>query len=308
MDWAGGGVAFKDVYLEWADIPVVGKLRAGHYKEPVGIESMNSRRFLMFMERSSISEACWAERNAGVSIGDAVLNDRMTWTATFANVDNGSGDGVVDSNCSLVARITGIAYENPEKAQLIHLEVSGAPANTKDDSIRFRSRPESHIAPRFIDTGAIAADSSYTVAAAEAAAVWGTFSIQGEYMHKVVDTLAMGDLEFGGDTVTTGYFLTGESRKYKKSSDAFERVTPKKNFSLSGDGPGAIQLALRYSSLDLNDGPVAGGEMDTITAGINWHLNPNTREMLNYIYADVEPGAGADFDAHIVQGRLQIDF
>jgi phosphate-selective porin OprO/OprP len=308
LDWAGGGVAFKDVYLEWADIPVIGKIRVGHFKEPLGIESMNSRRFLMFMERSSISEAFWSERNAGVLIGDSFLNDRMTWTtAAFANADDGSGDSAVDSNGSVIARITGLAYENPEKEQLLHLGVSGSAANAKDDSIRFRSRPESHLAPRFVDTGAIAADASYT-AALEAAYVWGPFSLQGEYMHKIVDSIGMSDLDFGGYTVTAGYYLTGETRNYKKSSGAFERVTPKNNFSLSGEGLGAVQVALRYSSLNLNDSVVTGGEMDTITAGLNWHLNPNTRAMFNYIYADVETGAGTDFGAHAVQGRLQIDF
>ncbi|MDA7645079.1 porin [Verrucomicrobia bacterium] len=308
LDWAGGGVAFKDVYLEWADIPLIGKIRAGHYKEPLGLESMNSRRFLMFMERSSISEAFWSERNAGVSIGDSILNDRMTWTtAAFVNADDGSGDSAVDSNGSLVARITGVAYENSEKKQLVHLGASGSAANTKDDSIRLRSRPESHLAPRFVDTGAIAADAAYT-AALEAAFVWGPFSLQGEYMHKVVDSIGMSDLDFSGYTVTAGYYLTGETRNYKKSSGAFERVIPKNNFSLTGEGLGAIQIALRYSSLDLNDSVVTGGEMDTITTGLNWHLNPNTRAMLNYIYADVESGVGTDFAAHTVQGRLQIDF
>lgn len=308
LDWAGGGVAFKDVYLEWADIPFIGKIRAGHFKEPLGIESMNSRRFLMFMERSSVSEAFWSERNAGIQIGDAFLNDRMTWvTAAFADADDGSGDSAVDSNGSLIARVTGLAFENPEKEQLLHLGASGSVVNTKDDSIRFRSRPESHLAPRFVDTGAIPADAAYT-AALEAAFVWGPFSLQGEYMHKMVDTIGMSDLDFGGYTVTAGYYLTGETRKYKKSSGAFERVIPKNNFSLTGEGLGALQIALRYSSIDLNDSVVTGGEMDTITAGLNWHLNPNTRAMLNYIYADVDTGTGTDFGAHTVQGRLQIDF
>ena len=77
---------------------------------------------------------------------------------------------------------------------------------------------------------------------------------------------------------------------------------------MTGDGLGAVQLTLRFSSLDLNDTIVNWGEMDTLTAGINWHFNPNTRAMLNYVYADVETPAGSDFEAHTVQGRIQVDF
>ncbi len=43
---------------------------------------------------------------------------------------------------------------------------------------------------------------------------------------------------------------------------------------------------------------VRGGEMDTISPGVNWHFNANTRAMFNYIYADVETGAGADGGIH----------
>ena len=77
---------------------------------------------------------------------------------------------------------------------------------------------------------------------------------------------------------------------------------------MTGDGLGAVQLTLRFSSLDLNDTIVNWGEMGTLTAGINWHFNPNTRAMLNYVSADVETPAGSDFEAYTVQGRIQVDF
>ena len=79
-------------------------------------------------------------------------------------------------------------------------------------------------------------------------------------------------------------------------------MKPKKNFG--SDGGGAWELALRYSSIDLNDGDVTGGKMNDITFGINWYLNPATRMMLNYVYSDVEDLGKAS----IIQTRFQIDF
>ena len=82
----------------------------------------------------------------------------------------------------------------------------------------------------------------------------------------------------------------------------------RKNF-LKNDGLGAWQLALRYSSIDLNDAGVTGGEENNITVGLNWHLNNNTRVMCNYVNTDIEGGAGQDFgNLEVFQARFQIVF
>ena len=47
-------------------------------------------------------------------------------------------------------------------------------------------------------------------------------------------------------------------------------------------GWGAVELALRYSRLDLTDGTVDGGEMDILSLGVNWWLSRSTNFSLNY--------------------------
>lgn len=51
---------------------------------------------------------------------------------------------------------------------------------------------------------------------------------------------------------------------------------------------GAWELILRYSNLDLNDGAILGGEMNAVTAGLNWYLSPAVRAIFNYGVAQVE--------------------
>jgi len=51
---------------------------------------------------------------------------------------------------------------------------------------------------------------------------------------------------------------------------------------------GAWQVAARYSWIDLNDGNVFGGQINSMTLGVNWFPNPNVKVMLNYLLIDVD--------------------
>ena len=126
-------------------------------------------------------------------------------------------------------------------------------------------------------------------------------------MHTEIETPVGPNLRFDGYYLYASFFLTGEHRPYQKSSGTFTRLKPKNNFSMSGQGWGAWEVVARYSSLDLNDNGIDGGQLDDYTVGINWYLNPQVRAMFNYVYANSDGGA-LDGDAHIFQSRIQYDF
>jgi phosphate-selective porin OprO/OprP len=76
-------------------------------------------------------------------------------------------------------------------------------------------------------------------------------------------------------------------------------------------GRGAWEIAARYSTMDLNDSGIVGGEAETVTLGLNWYLNPSVRIMANYVLANVEDAAGnadVDGEGHFFAMRFQIDF
>ena len=100
------------------------------------------------------------------------------------------------------------------------------------------------------------------------------------------------------------YLITGETRKYAHKTGGFRAVTPDRNFRSKDNGLGAWEVAIRYSTIDLNDGIVQGGQLDDVTLGLNWYLNFNTRVMFNYVMADLK-GVG---DVNIFQTRFQIFF
>ncbi len=306
-DFAGGDADFKDVYIGLLGIPGVDSLRFGHQKEPFSLEEQTSSKYMTFMERA-LPNAFSPERNTGVRAAGTGLQERLTWSAGAFTETDGFGDSEdMDGGANLTGRITGLPLWQDGGARALHLGLSATRKAATGDTLRFSQRPEAHLASTYIDTGAMAADSAL-ILDAEVAWVHDIVSVQGEYMTADVDAPAAGDPSFSGGYVQASVFLTGEHRAYKQSDGAFDRVRPGKNFGKGGAG--AWELAARYSTLDLTDAAIAGGELKDLTLGVNWYLNPNARFMLNYVKADLSNRAGIpdndEFSA--VMLRFQVDF
>lgn len=302
-DLAGGDADFKDVWVGLKKLPLVGNLKVGHLKEPFSLEELTDSKYITFMERS-LADMFVPERNTGIMFHDHALQERLTWAAgAFRETDDfGQGFGE-DSEYNVTARLTALPWYMDKGRQLLHLGFSYSHKFRNNDPVRFRQQPEAHLSPvRFVDTKGFASDGADLVNP-EAALVFGPFSLQGEYFHAFVDAPDAGDPEFNGYYVMGSYFLTGEHRRYEAKSGVFSRVKPRHNFDGKG-GLGAWEVGLRYSHLDLDDAGIRGGELDDLTVGLNWYLNPNTRVMLNYVFADLDDVG----DTNIFQTRFQIDF
>ena len=56
------------------------------------------------------------------------------------------------------------------------------------------------------------------------------------------------------------------------------------------DGIGAWEVNGRYSTLNLTDGVIDGGDMQIASLGINWWLNPFFGVSMNYHHIESEQG------------------
>ena len=325
-DFAGntGEGKFKDVYLGLKGLPAVGNVLVGHFREPFGLERCTGVNYHTFMELG-LPNVFAPNRNLGIMVHNTALDQRLRWAiGAFKDVDDfpSDDDSDEDQGYAVTARVTGLPWYEQDGRRLLHLGLAYSHRNPDGESPRgairgWRTRPESHLANRYLDTDSGLLNGYRVVNArlddvdlwgAEAALVYGPLCVQGEYMTALTDTDFAGHMDFDGYYIQAGYFLTGEHRPYKTTDAAFTRVHPKRDFSLGEErGWGAWELALRYSSLDLNDGIIRGGQEDNFALGLNWYLNANTRLMLNYIYADIE-GCLYEGDLDILQGRFQVDF
>lgn len=311
-DFAGGDPEFKDVYMGLTGVPAVGTVVVGHFKEPYSLEEQTSSKYITFMQRSLPVNAFSPGRNTGLMMTGSALEDRMTWAVgAFYDTDDfgNSFNDYTDINVS--GRVTGTPLYADEGRQAIHLGLSYSHQfrDEEESTVRYRVRPSAHITDaRLANTGSMSAE-DVDIVNAEAAAVFGPFSVQSEYIQAFVSSEEANDPSFSGYYVYGSFFLTGESRVYKPGSGSFSRVTPNSYFHPTEGGTGAWELALRYASLDLNDEAIEGGELSDITFGVNWYLNPNMRVMFNYVYADLEDRADVtDDSANVFQARFQIDF
>ena len=329
-DFAGENGAdspkFRDVFIQLNGIPYGGgrtaDLRVGHFREPFSLEDLTGIPNRTFLERS-LMHSFVPNRNAGVQISDALFGEtgkeRLSYQlGVFKETDDlpSANDSDEDQGYQITGRVTGLPWYREDGRKLIHLAAAYSHRNPDGAPIAWPGRTETRLsALRYTDINkfpgyrlndALADD--IDLLGLEAALVYGPLSVQAEYTKAMVDTTLGGDADFDGGYVQASYFLTGEHRPYRHENGIFDRITPNKNFGWkSVDGWGAWELAARYSFVDLEDGPIRGGEQQAYTLGLSWYLNPNLRITTNYILNNVETDR-YDGDFSALQTRFQLEF
>lgn len=272
----------------------VGDFRLGQFKTPVGFEEgAIGSGSTTFLERALPVQAVNQGRRIGVDWTYENLPGWLLNAAFFSGGDlNGDNDGT-----TWAAR----AVYNPVKNEttVVHLGVAASVEDRDDEVARIRARPEANLtAIRLIDTGNLAGAERIRRVGLEGAWAQGPFSLQGEYLIIAAARRTAHDFSGDGAYLYGSWVLTGESRPYK--SGAFGNVKPKHDY-------GAVEIGLRYSTLDLNDGLVAGGKQHDWTLGANWYLGQHIKLQANYIRAFSDKGALA-LDPKITEVRAQIYF
>lgn len=307
-------------------IPIA--LDLGYMDIPWTLDEATSSNDIMFLERPS-SQVVATEFGGGDfrSGFGARANGNRYWASLYLTGPQ-SGSPHTGANIGSYSLLSRASYQIVENdAASVHLGLNGghlfnSRANTTTTTssgistvdgktaLALGDRPELRVDPTVIlNTGNIPAGSG-TVAGVEGAMAYGPFFVQSEYFHYWVqqrpggvnpsDGLANArspTLNFDGGYVEASYSLGGQ-RRYVKETGAYSGVIPTHPFALTGDGWGALEIAARYSEINLNDqftpggaphlsGGINGGEQKGIDFGLNWHPNLNVRFMLDYIHTDV---------------------
>jgi phosphate-selective porin OprO/OprP len=301
FDFSGGTAKLNDAYIKITKIPIVGFLQMGHFKEPIGFEELSSSKYLTFMERSLTSED-EPSRNTGFMIGNDIIKKRLAFRLGIFKDGDSFGNNIgKQDKYNVTGRLFGTPFFKPEKNQVLHVGAAYSYRNPQDKLYSLGVRPESHLSQKYLKTGVFTDVDNTQFIQTELAFMNGAFSATGEFINGRIYRNDNPDFIYTAYYIMGSYFITGESKTYKKSG-IFSRVTPKKNFG--NGGAGAWEIGLRYSSMDLNKENVAAGRLNNISLALNWYLNPATRIMTNYIFVNMK-----DVDvSNIIQMRVQIEF
>lgn len=292
----GGG--WRNVWLSY-DVNRALTVRAGNFIAPFSMEDVGSSNETMFMERS-LAQALAPGFGVGVA---ATYEGRR-----FAVSGGYFGDALDDEDAVQAEKGRGVAVRatwNPieRRNQVLHLGLGLERRDLDAGALRrIASGPEASLAPSVVTTGNLEDVDTTMAYNFEAAYSFGPVLVQGQYISTELARIS-GDVALHGYYLQAGWIVTGERHRYGDRAGVFAGPNPQSAW-------GAVELAVRVSSLDLSEGVSSrSGEADDYAVGANWYLRRNFRLIGNYVHSEVDAADRLrDRDVDLFEARAQIDF
>lgn len=334
MASAGGRPSIFDAYGRVVELPIVGNVQLGHFREPFSLEAQTSSNWFTFIERAQ-NNTFDPSRNWGVMAFNHNEAETVTWAfGVFREGSDNFGDDIGDSGeRAFTSRTTWLPYFDELSGGRYFFEIGGSysyrdpdnrfltgPGGAEEAIVRYQGRPEDNLnedgvgsVPSFVS---VSVPDAIDVQLYGLEASWnlGALNLQTEYIGSWVDRRAAPSTYFHGAYVQASYFLTGESRQWDRKLATFTRAQVfEPFFRVDTDrgictSRGAWEVAIRWNYLDLSDRDLQGGYVDATTFGLNWYLNSYMRLMFNYEYADLHDPIDGRSNANVFHTRLDVHF
>ncbi len=325
LDFAEAEIDLKDMWVAYDGFDIDNlEIKIGHHKPNFSMNEVTTSRWATFLETPMATDVFAPGRRIGASVTH--FSNQHFIGATFfgdeANVNNADQEDDDGEDISGSERygysMRGVyrPFADMDNHKVFHLGINHmktVPQANEENEVKFSNRPEAHfIDYKYLYTKIGNVDNVVTNGI-EVAGLWDKFSMQGEILQTDVTKLSGEEApnsSFDGAYLMFAYFLTSDYRTYNAYDGEFGPVKP------SGKS-GALELALRYSTLDLNDvdADIEGGKASNITLALNWYINNNFVTKINYIRVNNDETAtgkknslvGND-DLNILGVRLQYLF
>ena len=285
-DFGNGQATVHDAYLDFTYLPQT-KFRFGKFKPPVGLERLVSGSEMLFVERALPTDLV-PNRDVGVQVFGENLGGVFNYAlGVFNGVPDGA-NGDLDTNNT--KDFAGRVFLNPFQASNIDplkglgIGLSGT-SGSQQGLLPVLRTPAQAIF--FNYSAAIVANGNRYLYSPQAYYYVGPFGLLGEYVQTTQDVKngnTFGEISMSAWQVAASYVITGEKASYKS-------VTPRKMFNPGAGSFGAVELAGRYTQLNVDNeafilkfaNPNTSASRDrTWTAGVNWYFNRNLKLQLNY--------------------------
>jgi phosphate-selective porin OprO/OprP len=321
---AGDSASINDAYVDLRFDPRA-TLRIGKYKQPFGLEQLQSAGSLAMVERGLPSELT-PGRDYGVQLQGELAGGTLNYAI---GVFNGVVDGRdapsnnPDDEFEAAARVFWEPFKNAANAW------SGLGIGIAT-SVGDNFGAGNNLLPRYRTPGqvqffgyrvAAAADGLHRRWSPQAYYYAGPFGLLGEYVssEQEVALVAGADagrvehLENTAWQLSGSWVLTGEDASYRGVA------RPNHPFTTGAAGWGALELVARYGELDIDDDAFplfanpanAASRAQAWSVGLNWYLTQNLKLVTTYSHTTFDEGAadGADReDEKALFTRAQVSF
>jgi phosphate-selective porin OprO/OprP len=257
-------VSFKDFYFgydgDWFQV------KAGNIKIPFSLQTYSSSKYSPFME-DSLVETFTENRKLGSEISLFTKFDKHRANLFFGLFENSIDEQREDKDRrtrSVVKTTYGYKFEKGEK---VHFGISYMHTNFYGDNRRYKHKSEiEEIENRLLNLNLKNIDSTNDIGF-ETLYLKNSFYFQAEYLKSYIDKY-----ELYGFYSQVGYFLFGGKKKFSLKEAKFNN--PKNS--------DALEIALRYSKLDLTDIEKIEEFQEEWNLALNWHIDKKIKLLTNY--------------------------
>jgi phosphate-selective porin OprO/OprP len=290
-----GVASFKDAYLEAQLFPYL-SLRIGHFKVPLGFERIQDSRDIPFAERSLSTINLTNDRDIGIMVYGNIYNDILGYGLGFFNGEGSSVEGDNNSQKEIVLRsdLRPFAFVQNELFKKFRIG-GGLVLGFGDEGPIHGGSFVTRSGLEFLTINPKARYEGFHVRSSlEISHLAGPVSLVYEYISSFQSKVILGtkspifshDYAVEGHTGTIAWNITGEDA-------TFGKLIPNKAFSIKKEQWGAIQVAARVSSLNVNDmffgtdtdeGPLFTGASRSLELdlAVNWYLDDHMALKLDF--------------------------
>lgn len=322
--FGGDAVSMLDLWGELRLDPAA-NIRAGRFKQPLGLENLQSSPALTFIERA-LPTSLIPSRDNGVQLHGQVLGQTVSYAVGIFNGGADGGDAATpdtDNRHDIAARIFAEPFKNsPGVLQNLGIGIAGTTGNAYGlaNTVVIKSNYKSTAQNSFFAYRAgTSGNGKHTHVVPQAYWYNANYGVLAEYVisrQELINGLNEDSISNKGYQVAVNYVLTGEDA-------GFKGVKPKSAFKVGAEGWGAFEIAARTSGLTIDDDVFTGGgnsfaNIDTAARkareyGIaaNWYVNNNAKVAINYEQTRFDGGAAAGADRaneRAILARLQVAF
>ncbi|MEI6567133.1 MAG: porin [Verrucomicrobiota bacterium] len=301
----------QDAYVNARFAPEF-QVQVGKFKEPVGLERLQSGANILFVERGYPTQLV-PNRDVGVQLQGDLFGGLLRYEAGVFNgvADGGSGDvDASDDEKDIAGRLFATPFKDGAKEIVrgLGFGVAGTTGNQDGSGLvsKFKTPGQQQFFSYRSGAGTAAApnvvaDGDHWRVAPQLTYFYRSFGLFGEYVisdqrvRRDAGTSSFSRVQNSAWQVSASYLLTGEENSWKG-------FVPRHNFDPANGGWGAWEVALRLGQLEVDDAafpllasPTASASGATSWGvGLNWHLNKNLKLNFNYEQTDFDGGT-SDF-------------